>query len=48
MAVVGITRTKHEAGGHNERDPYGYRTARDAEAAWRNRTGWNPSRMRPP
>ena len=29
--MVGITRTKHEAGGHNGRDPYGYRTARDAE-----------------
>ena len=29
--MVGITRTKHEAGGHNGRDPYGYRTARDDE-----------------
>lgn len=29
--MVTITRTKHEAGGHNGRDPYGYRTARDAE-----------------
>ena len=29
--MVGITRTKHEAGGHNGRDPYGYRTARDED-----------------
>ncbi|MEJ7803167.1 MAG: recombinase family protein [Candidatus Limnocylindria bacterium] len=28
---MGITRTQHEAGGHNGRDPYGYRTARDDE-----------------
>jgi site-specific DNA recombinase len=27
--MVGLTRTKHDAGGHNGRDPFGYRTARD-------------------
>jgi DNA invertase Pin-like site-specific DNA recombinase len=27
--MVGLTRTKHEAGGHNGQDPFGYRTARD-------------------
>ncbi len=27
--MVGITRTKHERGGHNGSDPFGYRAARD-------------------
>ena len=27
--MVGITRTKHERGGHNGSDPFGYRTVRD-------------------
>ncbi len=27
--MVGITRTKHERGGHNGADPFGYRSARD-------------------
>jgi DNA invertase Pin-like site-specific DNA recombinase len=27
--MVGLTRTKHEAGGHNGLDPFGYRTTRD-------------------
>ncbi len=29
--MVAITRTKHESGGHNGSDPYGYRTARTPE-----------------
>jgi len=29
--MVAITRTKHEQGGHNGSDPYGYRTARTPE-----------------
>lgn len=31
--MVGLTRTKHDAGGHNGRDPFGYRTARDPAGA---------------
>jgi DNA invertase Pin-like site-specific DNA recombinase len=27
--MIGITRTKHERGGHNGSDPFGYRTVRD-------------------
>jgi DNA invertase Pin-like site-specific DNA recombinase len=29
--MVGITKTKHERGGHNGSDPFGYRTVRDDE-----------------
>ena len=29
--MVGLTRTKHEAGGHNGLDPFGYRTVRDEQ-----------------
>lgn len=31
--MVSLTRTKHDAGGHNGRDPFGYRTARDPAGA---------------
>lgn len=31
--MIALTRTKHDAGGHNGRDPFGYRTARDPAGA---------------